>query len=140
MEARHRRRRTFRRRNLHQVRRDDCELPVTSLREVIETYHRSLRWDSATQQHRDPFIQWYRDVVSANPGIDVRLRILLILVNARFDQGTVAERAMENTRRIFESGLPNRDAVSLEELPPLNTPARKCGSLAEALSSFVTEA
>lgn len=97
---------------------------LPSLREVIETYHRSLRWDSATQQHRDPFIQRYRDVVSANPGIDVRLRILLILVNARFDQGTVAERAMENTRRIFESGLLNRDAVSLEELPPLNTRQR----------------
>jgi len=94
------------------------------LREAIEAYHRSRRRDPATQKHRDAFIQWYEEVVNANPGTDLRLRILLILVNARFDQGTLAERALENTRRLFEAELLTRDEVSLEELPPLNTRQR----------------
>lgn len=96
---------------------------LPALRQVIEKYHRSLQWDPALRQYRDPFIEWY-GAVATGPETDLQLRILLILVNARFDQGTVAERALDNTRRIFKAGLLHRDEVSLEDIPRLNTRLR----------------
>jgi hypothetical protein len=64
---------------------------LAALRQAIEHYHGSMRL-AATQKHRDPFINWYRQSFGIEPKSDLRCRVLLILVNARFDQGTLAER------------------------------------------------
>ena len=97
---------------------------LAALRQAVENYHGSLRWNAGTQHHRDPFIHWYRQSVVADSGNDLRLRILIILVNARFDQGTLAERALENTQRVLQTGVLTRDQISLNEVPTLNNRQR----------------
>lgn len=96
--------------------KDFCE----QLRTSLELYHREQRWDMRSQVHRDPFIQWFRDV--GEPRLD--RRVLLILVNARFDQGTVAENALHNTKAVLVSGVVYRQGVSVDEIPPLKTRQR----------------
>ena len=82
-----------------------------------------MRYDAAARRHRDPFIDWYLNSFQA-AGDPVGFRVLAILVNARFDQGTRAERALENTQRALASGILNRDPVALDEVPALNSRQR----------------
>lgn len=96
---------------------------LESLRQRIEEYHDSMRWDSTKGQHRDPFIHWYTQSVVKSDR-DLKFRILLILINARFDQGTRAERALENTQRLLEAGILGVDQVALDDVPALTTHQR----------------
>ena len=96
---------------------------LESLRRRIAEYHNSMRWDSARQQHRDPFINWYSRSGVNSTG-ELQFRILVILANARFDQGTLAERALENTRRLVDAGVLSASEVELGQVPPLNTRQR----------------
>jgi putative addiction module CopG family antidote len=95
------------------------------LRAAIATYYETLRRDPVTGSHRDPFIQWLREVDSDDPSVDLRLKVLLILVNARFDQRTRAESALANTRAVFEAGLLQHHRIrrlNLAEIPTLKAP------------------
>jgi hypothetical protein len=94
-----------------------------TLRQKIEEYHDSMRWDPAKGQHRDPFINWYTQSVANKYG-DLQFRVLLILTNARFDQGTRAERALENTQRLLAAGTLSVYPVELSDVPAINTRQR----------------
>jgi hypothetical protein len=97
---------------------------LAALRGAIETYHGSMRSNPSTHQHRDPFISWFQTSFNHGNEGDLRRRVLLILVNARFDQSTLAERALENTRLVLNAGVLDREHVSLHEVPQLKTRQR----------------
>lgn len=102
---------------------DESPELIDSLRQRINEYHKSMRWDSKKGKHRDPFIDWYQNWAPNNNG-DLQLRILVILVNARFDQGTRAERALENTQRVLHAGILTASQPELHDVPALNTRQR----------------
>jgi hypothetical protein len=58
---------------------------LNSHREAVSNYHTTLRRDITTQKHRDPFIRWFTEEADTGP---LDLRVLIILVNTRFDQKT----------------------------------------------------
>jgi len=82
-----------------------------------------MRRDLANGRHRDPFMNWYEQWIGDNPR-PLQFRILVILINARFDQGTRAERALENTRRLVDVGILDADSIPLEDVPILHTRQR----------------
>lgn len=95
-------------------------LSIDGLRDVIEGYHDRLRWDATKQQHRDPFIDWFQRLDIIEPSA----RVLIVLINARFDQGTLAERALENTRMVLDAGILDQESVTLDAIPLLKTRQR----------------
>lgn len=80
------------------------------LKEIIMEYSR----------HRisDPFMDWFRQKDRENAFTCDYERILIILVDARFDQQTTAEKALENTKRVFRAGV-LRKQLNRNEVPAL---------------------
>ncbi len=87
-------------------------LDIVEFRRIIEGYY--------SRPRPDPFLEWF---CSHDREFELRTsfeRVLVILVDARFDQATKAESALENTRRICRAGLIRQEpARSLEEIPEL---------------------
>ena len=50
------------------------------------------------------------------------LRVLMILMDARFNQMSTAERALKNTKPVHAAGLAIRGEVTFDDVPHLNTP------------------
>ena len=65
----------------------------------------------------DPFMAWFREQNQKGVLASNFERILIILVDARFDQQTTAEKALENTKRVFKAGVlkkqPKRNEIPL---------------------------
>jgi hypothetical protein len=66
----------------------------------------------------DPFMIWFRQKDSAKFFVDDFERVLVILINARFDQMTTADKALLNTQTSVEAGCLKR-VIELSELPLL---------------------
>ena len=66
----------------------------------------------------DPFMMWIRQKNSEGFFADDSERILAILIDARFDQRTKAENALENTIAVVKKGVLKR-LVAREEMPLL---------------------
>ena len=81
-----------------------------SIREIILEYNK----------HRisDPFMTWFRQKDKEKAFANDFERILIILIDARFDQQTTADKALENTRRVFEAGVLKRQ-LDRSEIPSL---------------------
>jgi hypothetical protein len=86
------------------------------VRRAVDHYHKELRYD--------PFMNWFRKRAAEDTLGNTFDKVLVVLMNARFDQGTTAEKALENTRRIFELGLLAKNTITEQELPILNTRSR----------------
>lgn len=79
-------------------------------REAIIDYTRS--------RAPDPFMIWFRRKDSEGFFADDFERVLAILIDARFDQRTTADKALQNTITVAQLGVLKR-SISKEELPLL---------------------
>lgn len=81
-----------------------------SLREIILEYNK----------HRtsDPFMIWFRQKDREKAFANDFERILIILIDARFDQQTTADKALENTKIVFKAGVLKR-RLNRSEIPLL---------------------
>jgi len=70
------------------------------------------------QRISDPFMAWFREQDSKGTFTSTFERILIILVDARFDQQTTAEKALENTKRVFKAGVLKKQ-LERNEIPLL---------------------
>jgi endonuclease III len=70
----------------------------------------------------DPFMTWFQQIRRDKGFQNDFHAIITVLINARFDQGTTAEKALMNTRRVYEIAL--RKDILLREIPPLEGRAR----------------
>jgi len=61
---------------------------------------------------------WFREKDGEDAFANDFERILIILIDARFDQQTTAERALENTKRVFRAGVLKRQ-LDRNEVPVL---------------------
>jgi len=86
-----------------------------SLREII--------WEYNKHRISDPFMAWFRQRDEEKAFANVFERILIILIDARFDQQTTAEKALENTKIVFKVGVLKRQ-LNRNEIPPLITRQR----------------
>ena len=77
-------------------------------------------------KHRisDPFMTWHRQKDGEKAFANDFERILMILIDARFDQQTTADKALENTKRVFKSGVLKRQ-LDRSEIPLLIPRQRK---------------
>ena len=66
----------------------------------------------------DPFMIWFRQKDSAGFFVNNFEKVLVILVDARFDQRTTAEKALENTIAVVECGALKR-TIMRDEAPLL---------------------
>jgi hypothetical protein len=87
-------------------------------RDAINSYHQNTRF-------KDPFVQWFQEAIAEPHKNDVTLRVLLILIDARFDQLTPAESALKNTKAIYKAGILMRESLSAREVPTLKAPRFK---------------
>ena len=87
-------------------------------RDAVNSYHQHTPF-------KDPFVQWFYDSIALPHKSEVALRVLLILIDARFDQLTPAEIALENTKAIYKAGIAMRESVSPREVPALKAPQFK---------------
>jgi hypothetical protein len=91
---------------------------VGQFRSVVTEYHKHRR--------PDPFMEWFRAQISAGMLEDAFSKVLIILVDARFDQaGIRAEGALENTITVFSSGLLRRKHIEPNDVPSLEVPPFK---------------
>jgi hypothetical protein len=88
----------------------DTETWLAKFRDVIITYMRNRK--------PDPFMKWFHRKDSNGFYSDDFERVLTILIDARFDQMTTAEKALENTKTAVEAGCLKK-AVGQNELPSL---------------------
>lgn len=66
----------------------------------------------------DPFMSWFRDKELHGFFSDDVQKVLAVLVDARFDQMTTAENALENTKMVVQAGCLN-ESIKLKTLPVL---------------------
>ena len=66
----------------------------------------------------DPFMRWFRDKEVQGFFADDVQKVLAVLVDARFDQMTTAEKALANTKMVVQAGC-LKGAVRLKTLPVL---------------------
>jgi endonuclease III len=66
----------------------------------------------------DPFMAWFREQNRKGGFANNFERILMILIDARFDQQTTAEKAFENTKRVFKAGVLKKQ-LERNEIPLL---------------------
>jgi len=83
---------------------------LMKLRNIITAYTRN--------RAPDPFMIWFRKKDSENFFADDLERVLTILVDARFDQRTTAEKALENTIAVVKRGA-LKGVIAKEKLTPL---------------------
>ena len=86
-------------------------LDVDKFRNIIQTYY--------TKPRPDPFIAWYWEKIQSGEIRDSFEKILVTLIDARFDQVTTAENALENTKRVHKAGLTRDQSASRKEIPSL---------------------
>jgi len=67
----------------------------------------------------DPFMTWFKERNSEGFFLNDFERVLVILIDARFDQRTTAENALQNTKKVVQKGALKREFLSKEELPYL---------------------
>jgi len=81
---------------------------MDDFRRSVETYY---------QEHPDPFSLWFEERNKAQ-ALGNRLEaLLMILIHSRFDQMTRAEKALENTQKVYPILL--EENLSLEAIPSL---------------------
>jgi len=68
----------------------------------------------------DPFMTWFRQKNSEGFFANDFERVLVVLIDSRFNQNTTAETALQNTIAVVEQGSLKR-LINREELPLLNT-------------------
>jgi len=73
---------------------------IEQFRDIILEFHK--------KKTEDPFKLWFYSCLEHGCFKDLFQRILLILINARFDQMTTAENALENTRKVVSLGALER--------------------------------
>lgn len=81
---------------------------LDNFRKVIVEYHK----DRAP----DPFMFWFRKKNAESFFADDFEKLLTILIDARFDQRTTAENALQNTQKVVELGALKRKSISAKEL------------------------
>lgn len=88
----------------------DDSLDLDQLRSSILQY----------RKHRisDPFISWFRERDSADGFSSAFEKILVVLIDARFNQQTRAEHALDNTKRMSKAGALRR-VIERDEVPLL---------------------
>jgi len=69
---------------------------VENFRRIIIEYHKN--------RMPDPFMMWFKEMDSRGFFVDDFERVLVILIDARFDQRTTAEKALQNTKKVVELG------------------------------------
>ena len=71
-------------------------------------------------EHRisDPFMAWFREQDRNGLFTNNFERTLIVLIDARFDQQTTAEKALENTSRVFRARVLNKK-LERNDIPPL---------------------
>lgn len=83
---------------------------IAQFREIVLAYNR--------QRISDPFMEWFRLQDRLGLFTNNLERILAILIDARFDQQTLAENALENTKRVVQAGALKRP-LERNEIPLL---------------------
>ena len=56
------------------------------------------------QRISDPFMTWFREQEQKGTFTTIIEKTLIVLIDARFDQLTTAENALENTKRVYNAG------------------------------------
>jgi len=82
---------------------------LEDFRKIIIEYHKN--------RAPDPFMIWFRRKDSEGFFANDFEKVLTILIDARFDQRTTAEKALENTKKAVSAGALKRKNISKEELP-----------------------
>ena len=67
----------------------------------------------------DPFMDWFRDKDKEGFFASDFERVLVILIDSRFDQRTTAENALRNTQNVVGYGVLKNCSLALSELPLL---------------------
>ena len=73
---------------------------VTRFRDIVLQYNE--------ERISDPFMTWFRKQNQQGAFTNAFERTLIVLIDARFDQQTTAENALENTKRVFKAGVLNK--------------------------------
>jgi len=89
----------------------EISLNVKEFRKIIREYY--------TKPRPDPFLDWFKEQEKAGVFQSLFEKVLIVIVDARFDQATKAENALENTKRVFEAGLIRKEPAKLNEVPDL---------------------
>lgn len=79
---------------------------------------RKIIFDYENDRAPDPFMIWFTEKDSQNFFKNDFERVLVVLINSRFDQRTTADKALENTRSVVSHGVLQK-VVSEEEIPLL---------------------
>jgi hypothetical protein len=87
----------------------------------VDTIPDLAQWRSIIlryNEHRiaDPFMTWFRARDPAGAFSSVFEKVLIVLIDARFDQQTRAEHALDNTKRVFRAGALKR-VIERDEVP-----------------------
>lgn len=90
--------------------RANTKIWLARLRDIIVAYMRN--------RAPDPFMEWFRHKDSRGFFADDFERVLVILIDARFDQMTTAEKALENTKMAVEANCLKK-AIEPDKLPLL---------------------
>ena len=91
----------------------------------IGIYHDTLRLDEASSVYRDPFMRWFQQAFGEARPETLWARVLTILIDARFNQMGMAERALANTKLVHLARLDVREDITLEDIPDLKAPKLK---------------
>ena len=84
---------------------------MKEFRKIIREYYKRPR--------PDPFLEWLEEQEKAGVLQNAFEKVLIVLVDARFDQATKAENALENTKRVLGAGLIRREPAKMNEVPDL---------------------
>lgn len=84
---------------------------LEDFRKIILEYHK--------KRAPDPFMMWFRQKDSELFFANDFEKVLTILIDARFDQKTTAEKALENTKKVVSLGALKRKSIDKKELPRL---------------------
>jgi hypothetical protein len=84
---------------------------LDNFRKIIVEYHKN--------RAPDPFMIWFRKKDAEGFFNDEFEKVLTILIDARFDQRTTAENALQNTMQVIQLSVLKREILSAEELPYL---------------------
>lgn len=79
---------------------------------------RNIIYNYENERAPDPFMIWFRQKDSQGFFANEFERVLVVLINSRFDQRTTADKALENTKAVVRTGV-LKEVVSKEEIPLL---------------------
>lgn len=81
---------------------------LDNFRKIIVEYHKN--------RAPDPFMVWFRRKNAEGFFADEFEKVLAILIDARFDQRTTAENALQNTQKVVKLGALKRKFIAATEL------------------------